>query len=145
MATAITINIPYKQLETVSNTLPKISISNSWWDQAVNDLNKLLSYPENDTSWSPRRPLDAVYSLAVKMLFDIESVKNLPLPRIAATSEGGARIGWRNKARELDIEIMASGSIEYLLLEQGKTPEDGEIDLNALKPEINRLLNWFTA
>jgi hypothetical protein len=122
-----------------------LNISNSWWYKASSALNRLLNYPVEGTSWSPRRPQETVYSVAMDAILGVDSVEHLSIPRMSATSEGGIRIGWRNKDRELDIEIMADGSVEFLSMEHGKKPEEGEIDQENLKATVNKLLRWLMA
>lgn len=128
--------------QPIASTSPSYS-SNSWWHRTVAELDKLIGYPAEGSSWGPSRPSDEAYSLAASLIFGIDSVEGLSIPRVSATSENGVRVGWRNKGRELDIEIMADGSIEYLLLDHGRKPEEGEIDPTGLKTKINELLRWL--
>lgn len=119
--------------------------SNSWWSQSASKVQALLKYPVESNSWSPRRPLDAVCSTALDVIYGVDSVEHLSVPNVSATPEGGIRIGWRNKNRELDIEIMSDGSFEFLSIEKGKKPEEGEIDKKNLKAKVNELLCWLMA
>jgi len=74
---------------------------------------------------------------------------DLPTAHIGPVSGGGLGIEWRNGDRDLSLEILPDGSIEYLKAE--KTPlgfdtdhmEDGEIPGHRLG-EVRALIRWLS-
>jgi hypothetical protein len=72
----------------------------------------------------------------------------MPTAHIGPVSGGGLGIEWRLGGRDLNLEILPDGSIEYLKAE--KTPtgfdvdrmEDGQIDRDQLT-KVHQLVRWL--
>jgi hypothetical protein len=75
---------------------------------------------------------------------------DLPTAHIGPVSGGGLGVEWRNGDRDLNLEILSDGSIEYLKAErtasgfQGDQMEDGEIPPDRLG-EVRNLIRWLLA
>jgi hypothetical protein len=73
---------------------------------------------------------------------------DLPTAHIGPVSGGGLGVEWRNRDRDLSLEILPDGSIEYLKAE--RTPlgfdtdhmEDGEIPHDRVG-EVRALIRWL--
>lgn len=63
-----------------------------------------------------------------------------PVPRIAPVLGGGLQFEWHIGDRELEIEIMPDGTIEYLTAEGGRVQENGLPQFST--GEVKTLVAW---
>jgi len=107
--------------------------------RTISDLRRL---DDNwDTYGSPRIQHAAV-ERAVQVLRAADR-EDPPPPRVVPVSGGGLQIGWAAGARELEIEMLPDGSIEFLRAEGNEVAEaplpPGRIDL-----VVPMLLGWLS-
>jgi len=115
----------------------------SWHTNAHYALDELRTYPKTADKWAPQPPTDKAFSTANTIIDSIDIKEDIPVPRLWPTPEGGVRFGWRTRHREVDIEVLADGSIEFLQLEEGRKTIGDSIDLNDQKAKVNELLHWL--
>jgi hypothetical protein len=68
----------------------------------------------------------AIISIASELLVPLANL-NMPVPRIAPVLGGGIQFEWSLGERELEIEIMPDGSVEYLIARENGTVQEGEL------------------
>ena len=68
---------------------------------------------------------------------DLES---LPTPHVSPVSGGGVQFEWRVGPRELEIEVLPDGSIEYLAVLDGTQMVEGTLDEGAAPGALFRWL-----
>ena len=64
---------------------------------------------------------------------------DLPLPQVVPVPGGGVQLEWRHGRREVEIEILPDGTMEFLRVEDGE-PRDEE--LTGVVP-LPPLFAWF--
>lgn len=121
--------------------------SRHWLAEAHRSISRLAPLPENwDREGSPA-PKPVVLDAAFRVLSEIESYE-MPTAHIGPVSGGGLGIEWRLGERDLNLEILPDGSIEYLKAE--KTPsgfdvdqmEEGQIPLDQIT-RVHQLVRWL--
>jgi hypothetical protein len=81
-------------------------------------------------------------------LEQIERYSELPTPYVGPAVGGGVGIEWRFGSRNLDLEILPDGSIEYLKAERKSSGfdindmEDGPVSPDNPK-EVHTLIRWL--
>ena len=100
---------------------------------------------DGDRSPVPQR--SAVDS-AVKVLGEFDTYAGLPTPHVGPIVGGGIGIEWRGGSRDLDIEFLPDGTIEYLKSERAGGAlglddiQDGRIAPGNIK-EVRELVRWL--
>lgn len=102
-------------------------------------LEGLWALPEGSDNWSAHKPSARTMKAAQVVAANI-SRDDMPVPLIAAGSDGTIQMKWRRASeRELSFFVEADAAIEYLLVRNGKV-YDGEIEELG---QINRYVNLF--
>lgn len=121
--------------------------SPAWAVDAYRAISRLAELPSGwDTQASP--PLqESAKDSASRVIEELERYDELPSPHIAPTVGGGLGIEWHHGPRELDVEILPDGSMEYLKTEVraigGYQMEDGQVSPNSLREELRKLARWL--
>jgi hypothetical protein len=85
----------------------------SWIERAIPPLVRLCSLEPNWDSYGSPPPLLALVRRTLTLLSYAE-VDGLPDPEIVPASGGGVQLEWYLEDRELEIEFMRDGRVEYL-------------------------------
>jgi hypothetical protein len=103
-------------------------------------LEKLKDLPPGADSWSPHRPPADVLETAYRIAQMITR-QEMPLPIIAAGSDGSVQVKWRNAKRELSffIEPDRDHTVEYLLIEPDNIREGELPDLS----KVPEFVDWL--
>src|SRR5262249_17862283 len=96
-----------------------------WLAEACRSISRLAQLPANwDGEGSPA-PKPVVLEQALRLLAEMEPYA-MPTAHIGPISGGGLGVEWRLGERDLNLEILPDGSIEYLKAE--KIPTDFDVD-----------------
>lgn len=99
------------------------SVAPAWYRELAN-------FGEMEENWdgygSPRISVD-VLKTACQIVIESQCL-NLPTPHISPTTGGGVNIEWAIADRELEVEVMPNGEVEYLRSE-GEEMHDGSLNL----------------
>jgi hypothetical protein len=134
------VNNPRSHLTTLEDSRP-------WLAEAQRSVSRLALLPDNwDGEGSPALST-VVLDEALRILSEIDS-HEMPAAHIGPVSGGGLGIEWRLGERDLNLEILPDGSIEYLKAE--KTPagfdvdqmEDGSIPRDQTT-RVHELVRWL--
>lgn len=125
-----------------SGTVITISpeFSPQWQKNALIALFHIASLPENWDSYGSPPPLPQIVNYAERLLRSIRD-EDLPVPHIIPVSGGGIQIEWSNPPRELELEILPDGSIQYLEIGDEEPFHEGELTDTS---QIHSLLSWLT-
>jgi hypothetical protein len=117
----------------------RLSEAPSWLQSALATVRRLAELPANwDGYGSPALP-SRVVERATQLLTFLEW-DELPVPQIGPVSGGGIQIEWHVADRELEIEILPDGSVEFLTVE-GEAMHEGPLTVD--RPDLSRaLVRW---
>jgi len=129
-----------------SGQVARLGVS-PWLDEARRTLAKLAVLSDNwDGQGSPAILGNAI-GLAFMILTEIESY-DLPTAHIGPIPGGGLGIEWRYGNRDLTLEILPDGSLEFLKAEKTSSGfdlnqmVDGQIPSDRLN-EVRGLIRWL--
>ncbi len=84
-----------------------------WRDNTLTALARLESLSANwDSYGSP--PIQPAALQSARRLVSAIEIANLPTPAVAPISGGGLGLAWQLRNRELELEILPDGSVQYL-------------------------------
>jgi hypothetical protein len=132
----------YYPTDTTQTTgVTSLLSSNAWLRRAQRKLKELSELQENwDGYGSPQIEPEAL-EIAAELVTNTATF-GMPEPQIFPVPGGGLQIEWERLRRELELEILPNGEIEFLLVDR-----DGEMRENKVSPnwkgEIYRLVQWF--
>lgn len=122
----------------LSKATSLVSYINLWLEDSQDELHKLKELPENWDSYGSPRIKDISVTTTANLLIDLAKF-GMPKPQIFPVSGGGLQLEWQRNMRELEIEVLPDGSIEYL-----KVYEDGEMTEDSIdKTNVWQLVKWF--
>lgn len=108
-----------------------------WQKEALKGIIRLQYLEENwdhEGSSPPSRiAIETGKLLILELPFD-----DLPTPFVTPTSVGGLQLEWTDDQREIEIEVLTDGSLEFLKAENGNVINEGLIS----GYEVLGLFNW---
>lgn len=132
------INVSRIYTGELSKATSLVSYINSWLKDSQDELHKLRELPENWDSYASPRIKDVSVKTTADLLIALAKFE-MPKPQIFPVSGGGLQLEWQRNKRELEIEVLPDGSIEYL-----KVFEDGEMIEGSIdKANVWQLVKWF--
>lgn len=123
-----------------SGVIPVYSLS-SWQIEALISVLKTANLPNNWDGYGSPSPSSKVVDTSIKLLIAIPFY-DLPVPYIVPVSGGGIQIEWSIAQRELELEVLPDGSIEFLKSERGQPLEEGKL-ASTSSFEVQPLLTWL--
>jgi hypothetical protein len=119
-----------------------------WFVEAWRSLTRISGLRDawdGEDALAPRR--EAIAS-AVRVISELEPYYELPLVHIGPSLDGGLSLEWRNNPRDLNLDILPDGSIEYLKAEKTaagfdvNAMEEGSLAFDRIR-EIRPLVMWL--
>ena len=126
--------------ETLSRDEVPLEILSPKQAEAMRRLGDIVSLPANWDSYGSSPPSRIAIETVVDLLPRIDD-RNLPSVRIVPVSGGGVQLEWRASNRELQLEISADGTAQYLQIEDGRPTMEDEVSPAA--EQIKFLLLWL--
>jgi hypothetical protein len=111
----------------------------SWRAHLFEALSELNQLPSGQDSWEPHRPLHDTFQKAHALAETIQR-HDLPLPLVAAGSDGSIQIKWRRERRELSFFINPDAPTQYLFVKNSDPFVEGEVSQLS---QINKFVNWL--
>lgn len=112
----------------------------TWQVQAVKRVFQTAELSANwDSYGSPPLSAQAVRT-AISVILSVH-LDDLPTPDVVPVPGGGIQLEWRMGSRELELEILPNGSLEFLKSEHGEPLEEGTLELSAI--ETTSLASWL--
>ncbi len=109
---------------------------------AVRAISTLMRLPDNWDSYGSPRIRQAAAQRAVEVLIAAEA-QDPPPPRIVPVSGGGLQIEWGAGVRELEVEMLPDGSIEFLKVE-GNQMSEARLPAERIYLDVPMLLQWLS-
>ena len=137
--------MPEIQEPTTNSQLSKVVLlyyATSALFASLRRIGELKQLPEDwDSYGSPR-----VQQLAAQRAVEIvraAAMEDVHPPQIVPVSGGGLQIEWTSGKRELEIEVLPDGSIEYLAVDAHQTME-GPVPIKNLDWSVQTLVCWLS-
>lgn len=121
------------------------SVSDNTSPRLAGPLETLTNLARLQDNWDgygspPLRPVALKGAIHVLLASDIE---NPPAPYVGPVTGGGVQMEWRTPTRELELEILPDGSVEYVTVgEQGRMM-DGTLPSYS-DDHVLDLIRWLT-
>lgn len=122
----------------LSKVTSLVSYINEWLEDSQNQLHQLSKLPENWDSYGSSRIKPTSVEKTADLLIDLAKF-GMPTPSIFPVSGGGIQLEWQKGKRELEIEILPNGEIEFLKVYENGEMQEGRIS----KQYIWQLVRWF--
>jgi hypothetical protein len=128
------------------NRVTPLANAGPWLVDALKAIARLAELGENwDGYGSP--PIQQATVESAQRLVSATEMDELPTPSVGPVSGGGIGIVWRVFPRELQIEILPDGSVEFLVATMdpatGKeATQEGRLGL-ASPDQVRRLVSWL--
>ncbi len=125
-----------------------LSGSPAWLVDTRRSISRLAELQRGWDGASSPAPRREAINAANRLLEQIERYSELPVPGVGPAVGGGLGIEWRYESRDLDLEILPDGSIEYLKADRKPSGfdvndmEDGPVSLENPK-EVRALVGWL--
>lgn len=107
----------------------------------VEKIAELARLSENWDSYGSRPIQPAAIEKTIELLRELSKF-DLPLPQIFPVPGGGIQLEWQNAERELEIELLSDGSVEFLIVDEEGEMREGQISPYS-SAEIYRLVHWL--
>lgn len=127
--------------ETQWSGVTPLSKANLWLRAAQRKITELAQLPENWDGYGSRPLQQAAIEQAADLLAFLSPL-DLPPPRIFPVPGGGVQFEFQQEPRELEIEILPDGSLEFLLVAENGELREGSIPSGS-SGEIYRLAYWL--
>ena len=85
--------------------------------QMAEGLSELAELPENWNGYGSRRIQPAAILQASDLIEALEKLA-MPVPQFVPVSGGGIQLEWHNNKCELEVEIRADGTMEFLIVDE---------------------------
>jgi hypothetical protein len=146
----------FAQAKAASSPLPSTQWSSvmplwrspAWLADTQRALSRLAELNAGwDGSGSPA-PQSMAIGAASRLLDELDAYCDLPTPSVGPVAGGGLGLEWRNGSRDLDLEFLPDGTIEFLKSEKKpsgldvKEMEDGLIPSDNPR-EAKKLIRWL--
>jgi hypothetical protein len=117
-----------------------------WLVDTLKALARLAELKDNWDGYGSPPIRQAAFESAWRLVSVIE-MEELPTPSVGPVSGGGIGIVWQAATRELQIEILPDGSVEFLVAAvdtaTGKeVTQEGRLSL-AYTDQVRRLVSWL--
>lgn len=111
---------------------------NEWQTQALKGLFRVKRLCENWDGEGSLPPGTLAVESASELLVSLP-FEDLPVPFVSPTSIGGVQFEWAQNGRELEVEILPDGLMEFLTVNNGNPQNEGSIS----KEQIPSLIRWL--
>lgn len=127
--------------EKENNCVTPLTRATPWLRAAQHKISELTQLQENwDSYGSPPIQPSAIEQASESLKY--LSVLHLPHPQIFPVPGGGLQIEFQQEGRELEIEFLPDGSIEYLMVATDNEMREGSI-LPSSSGDLYRLAFWL--
>ncbi len=134
---------PYPNANVEWNVVVPVSDLSEPQLEAIKRLFGFRRLPDDWDSYESPPPSETAINVASKIIEMID-FNRFSIPRIHPVSGGGIQLEWDFDTREIEIEILDDGSMQFLTVESGEPTDEGSIP-SANAAYVNSLLLWLTS
>lgn len=132
---------PLTSLAAQWSRVTSLDEANLWLRAAQRKITELTQLPENWDGYGSRALQSAAIEQAANLLACLARL-DLPRPQIVPVPGGGIQLEFQQAGRELEIEVLPDGAIEFLLVTENGEMREGAAPASATG-EIYRLAFWL--
>ena len=141
VSTVTTENEATVKKDTTAQWSKDFPVESHWQIQVLKAVCQLANLRYDwDSYGSP--PISSVGLTASTRLIAMINPEDLPVPQVFPVPSGGIQLEWTVGQRELEIEILPDGMIEYLKVEHGQPIEEAQVRLGAYA-QVSSILSWL--
>ena len=118
--------------------IPTIDLD-EWQVTAIKGVLRASNLPDNWDSYGSPSPSENVVATAINLISSIH-FHELPVPNVGPVSGGGIQFEWTIGTREVELEVVPDGSLEFLQLENGEPLNERQLKNY---PQLHSLLAWL--
>lgn len=119
-----------------------VPVRSAWQIRALLGVLTLANLPRDWDSYGSPPPLPQAITAGISLL-DMIDVDDLTVPHVLPAAGGGIQFEWNVNARELELEILPNGAVEYLRWEDGRCVDEGKLTWRT-PGQLQSLLGWLT-
>lgn len=108
--------------------------------KAQRKVAELSRLPENWDTYGSTSIQSPAIEMALKILFLVDR-QGVAVPQIFPVSGGGIQLEWQSERRELEIEILPNGMLEYLIVDEQMNMQEGALPAHE-EFNIYNLIKW---
>ncbi|HEY9833366.1 MAG TPA: hypothetical protein V6D26_22630 [Stenomitos sp.] len=112
-----------------------------WQLNTIRGIAKLANLPDNWDGYGSSKIQQKALETAFHLVLAIQ-LEEPPTPHISPVPGGGIQLEWQTSTRELELEILPDGSIEFLTVLEGNDIEEDCLPLDRVG-EAQRLIYWL--
>ncbi len=113
----------------------------SWQLNTIRAIAKLARLQDNWDGYGSSKIQPKVLATAFRLVLEVQ-IEEPPTPHISPVPGGGIQLEWQTSTRELELEILPDGSIEFLTVLEGNDVEEDCLPLDQVG-EAQRLIYWL--
>ncbi len=113
----------------------------TWQTQAIKRLFQVAELPADWDSYGSPSPSKQAVSMAIWVIHAI-TLDDLPVPNVVPVPGGGIQVEWQCGARELELELLPDGTLEFLKSQNGVPFEEGVVEWTS---EPTSLAAWLVS
>ena len=102
---------------------------------------KLKELPDNWDGYGSPAIQSAALTAGFRLVLAIKTEKQ-PIPHVSPVPGGGIQLEWQTPNRELELEILPNGSVEYLTVTKDDQMEDGCLSVDQTD-KVQGLIRWL--
>ena len=136
---------PVSRTHTVATIADNAAEDNEWIERTLPFLQRIADLPHDWDSLGSPKPCNRVITAAMHLLKRLQNSRlgAIPVPFVSPIAGGGIQLEWDSSQKHLEIEVLNSMNVVFLMEEHGET-ECGEFALAEVE-RVRRLLDRFAA
>lgn len=112
-----------------------------WQIHAIKAVLECSLLPANWNTYGSPAPTPVSVNSAIDLVRSV-GFEYLPAPDVVAVAGGGIQLQWVAGRRELELEVLPDGTVEFLKTQDGDPLDEGSVKGSA---HVDSLLTWLTA
>ena len=142
-AWTVTLTKPRGVGESAAQWEESFPVHSRWEVEALSSAFRVEGLLHDWDSYGSPAPTVAALNACYEFLRKLANMGfgDLPLPQVVPVPGGGVQLEWRHGRREVEIEILPGGALEFLRVEDGE-PRDEEVTGTVQLPP---LFAWLTS
>jgi hypothetical protein len=120
-----------------------IPLYGAWHVGAITKVFRVAGLPNNWDSYGSQSPTSKALDRAIGLVTYVAAAgleDLIPTPSVYPVSGGGIRLEWQDNAKELALEVLPNGLVEFFQAQGNCALHEGQL----VSDQIPALLEWLT-